>query len=154
MKFFIKDFFSKCDQIRSFMWIWSHLPKKSLMENFIFCAKNFLCSGSLAKINKCLLWRYVVCYTYKLYAFGIGVWRSVNWLWKWFFFWKSFPDLDDLDINDFFYNHLLWLVSFSLALTHFWVILVTQIAFFFVNKANKILTEICDYVWTLLVFNN
>ena len=31
------DFLSKCDQIRSFMQIWSHLPKKPLMENFIFC---------------------------------------------------------------------------------------------------------------------
>ena len=38
MKFFINDFFSKCDQIRSFSWIWSHLLKKSLMENFIFCS--------------------------------------------------------------------------------------------------------------------
>ena len=35
MKFSIKDFFSKCDQIRSFLRIWSHLLKKSLMENFI-----------------------------------------------------------------------------------------------------------------------
>ena len=35
--FFIKDFFNKCDQIRSKLPIWSHLPKKSLMENFIFC---------------------------------------------------------------------------------------------------------------------
>ena len=33
----IKDFFSKCDQIRSFLRIWSHLLKKSLIENFIFC---------------------------------------------------------------------------------------------------------------------
>ena len=38
MKFSIKDFFSKCDQIRSFQHIWSHLLKKYLMENFIFCA--------------------------------------------------------------------------------------------------------------------
>ena len=38
MKFSIKDFLSKCYQIRSFLWIWSHLLKKSLMENFIFCA--------------------------------------------------------------------------------------------------------------------
>ena len=38
MKFSIKDFFSKCDQIRSFLRIWSHLLKKSFMENFIFCA--------------------------------------------------------------------------------------------------------------------
>ena len=38
MMFYIKDFFSKCDQMRSFLHIWSHLLKKSLMENFIFCA--------------------------------------------------------------------------------------------------------------------
>ena len=38
MKFSIKDFFSKRDQIRSFLRIWSHSLKKSLMENFIFCA--------------------------------------------------------------------------------------------------------------------
>ena len=38
MKFPIKEFFSKCDEIRSFQQIWSHLLKKSLMENFIFCA--------------------------------------------------------------------------------------------------------------------
>ena len=38
MKFSIKDFFSKCVQIRIFLRIWSHLLKKSLMKNFIFCA--------------------------------------------------------------------------------------------------------------------
>ena len=38
MKLFIKDLFSKPDQICSFLPIWSHLLKKSLMENFIFCA--------------------------------------------------------------------------------------------------------------------
>ena len=38
MKFSIKDFFSKCGQIRSFLRIWSHLLKKSLIENFIFWA--------------------------------------------------------------------------------------------------------------------
>ena len=38
MNLSIKDFFSKCDQIRSFLRIWSHLLKKSLMEKFIFCA--------------------------------------------------------------------------------------------------------------------
>ena len=37
MKFSINDFFSKCDEIRSFLRIWSHLLKKPLMENFIFC---------------------------------------------------------------------------------------------------------------------
>ena len=38
MKFSIKDFFRKCYQIRSILRIWSYLLKKSLMENFIFCA--------------------------------------------------------------------------------------------------------------------
>ena len=38
MKFSIKDFFSKCDQVRSLLRIWSHLLKKSLIENFIVCA--------------------------------------------------------------------------------------------------------------------
>ena len=38
MKFSIKNFFSKCDQIRRKLRIWSHLLKKSLTENFIFRA--------------------------------------------------------------------------------------------------------------------
>ena len=36
VKFHIKDLVSKCDQIPSFLRVWSHLLKKSLMENFIF----------------------------------------------------------------------------------------------------------------------
>ena len=38
MKFSIKDFMSKCDQIRSLLRIWPHLLEKSLMEIFILCA--------------------------------------------------------------------------------------------------------------------
>ena len=38
MKFSIKNFFSKCDEIHWKLRIWSHLLKKPLMENFIFCA--------------------------------------------------------------------------------------------------------------------
>ena len=37
MMFSIKDFVSKCDQIHRKLRIWSHLVKKSLMENYIFC---------------------------------------------------------------------------------------------------------------------
>ena len=40
MKYSIKNFFSKCHQIRSFLGIWSHLLKKYLMEKL-----HFLCSG-------------------------------------------------------------------------------------------------------------
>ena len=35
MKFPIKDFFSKCDQIHSILQIWSHLLKKSVMEKCV-----------------------------------------------------------------------------------------------------------------------
>ena len=38
----IKDFFSKCDQIRSFLKIWLHLLKTSLIEHFMFCAVEFI----------------------------------------------------------------------------------------------------------------
>ena len=44
MKFSIKDFFSKCDQIHSFLPIWSHLLKKYLMEKFIFRAVDIMMS--------------------------------------------------------------------------------------------------------------
>ena len=40
MSFSIKAIFGKCDQIRRKLRIWLHLLKKSLMENFIFCAVN------------------------------------------------------------------------------------------------------------------
>ena len=38
MKFSVKDFFSKCDKIRRKLRILSHLLKKFLMVNLIFCA--------------------------------------------------------------------------------------------------------------------
>ena len=41
-KLTIKDFFSKYDQIRRKLRISPHLLKKSLMENFIFCAVNWI----------------------------------------------------------------------------------------------------------------
>ena len=41
MKFSTDDLFSKCDQIRKKLQIWSYLLKKSLMKNCIFCAVIF-----------------------------------------------------------------------------------------------------------------
>ena len=41
MKFSIRDFFSKCDQIRRKLQIWSHSLKKSLLENLFFVQCNF-----------------------------------------------------------------------------------------------------------------
>ena len=62
MKFCVKDFFIKCDQIRSFLGIWLHLLKKSLLENFIFRAvlatkclfltnKNYMVRPTLVYMN-------------------------------------------------------------------------------------------------------
>ena len=51
MTFYITDFFSQCDQISSFLRIWSHLLKKFAMENFSFL--QWRCPilwGSLTKI--------------------------------------------------------------------------------------------------------
>ena len=42
VKFFMKDFNSKFEQIGSFLRIWSYLLKKPLIENFIFCAVKIL----------------------------------------------------------------------------------------------------------------
>ena len=50
MKFSVKDFFRKCDQTRSFLQIWSHLLKKSFMENFIFVQYN-LCYLSFGQFE-------------------------------------------------------------------------------------------------------
>ena len=51
MTFSIKDFFIKCDQIRRKLWIWSHLLKKPLMENFIFCAVEEASQGSSSRFS-------------------------------------------------------------------------------------------------------
>ena len=53
MKLSIKDFFSKCDLIHRKLRIWSHLLKKSLMENFIFCQVIiFVCLYWISIANK------------------------------------------------------------------------------------------------------
>ena len=48
----MKDLLSKCDQIRSFLRIWSHLPKKSLVESLIFCAVKKRDIAITTKANK------------------------------------------------------------------------------------------------------
>ena len=56
-KFSIKDFFSKCDQIRRKLQIWYHLQKKSLMENFIFCAvSEEVLDKFLLELTQTLIW--------------------------------------------------------------------------------------------------
>ena len=65
MKFFIEDFFNKCNHIRSFLRIWSYLLKKSFMENFIFCAA--LVS---LQVNRLTVF-YLELHTLSLYLLGL-----------------------------------------------------------------------------------
>ena len=51
MKFSVKDYFSQWNQIRKKLRIWSGLLKKSLMENFIFCAVIYLYIIQTDRIN-------------------------------------------------------------------------------------------------------
>ena len=57
MKFFIKCFFSKCNEIRSFFWIWSNLLKKSLRENLL-CSEG---KDTLIKNENFVQWCVCVC---------------------------------------------------------------------------------------------
>ena len=52
MNFPIKNFFSKYDQIRRKLRIWSYLLKKSLMENFIVSAVLLVKLGILKAHSK------------------------------------------------------------------------------------------------------
>ena len=51
-KFSMKDSFSKCDQICRKLRIWSHLLKKSFMENFIFCAAKITTPYDFCEIER------------------------------------------------------------------------------------------------------
>ena len=49
MKFSNRDFFSKCDRIPGFLQICSHLPNKSIIKSFIFCAVK--CHINVVNVN-------------------------------------------------------------------------------------------------------
>ena len=52
MKFPIKDFFSKCDQIRRKLRIWPHLLEKSSMENIIKRSSPNFASNIISKFDQ------------------------------------------------------------------------------------------------------
>ena len=52
IRFSMKDFPSKWEQIHRKLWIWSHLLKTSLMENFIFCVVHLFCKQTLNHLAK------------------------------------------------------------------------------------------------------
>ena len=73
-KFSIKDFFSKCDQICSFLRIWSHFLKTSLMKNFIFlCSAKYTISKrmNLKRKNSSI---FVLIKSFELLVLMIVLW--------------------------------------------------------------------------------
>ena len=69
MKFSIKNFFSKCDQIRRKLRTCSYLLKKSLMENFIFCAAYLF--------FKIICWRFQIVTPFTFWDMGMWDMRNV-----------------------------------------------------------------------------
>ena len=134
MKFSIKNFFSKCDQILRKLRIWSHLLKKFLMENFTFCAVSVVLNNQLLGFS--LLFSDWLVPTLKLPIFimalkhiqHFGYWTEHPWLdvcrhlifhhplliFQWL---KWFPCLHRLYFVPFhaIYSHLLFL---SLTIKH------------------------------------
>ena len=83
MKFSIKDFFSKCDQISTFLRIWSHLPQKSLMENSIFVE----CISYETSMMECLIGSWRRSYNCsKLVKLVSCVLKTLHKIWILFFF--------------------------------------------------------------------
>ena len=64
MKFCIKDFFGKCDHIRSFLRIWWHLLKKFLIQYFIF----WIVKCNLVSILKLK----ICCWQFEVFFAGIS----------------------------------------------------------------------------------
>ena len=81
MKFSIKDFFGKCNQIRRKLRIWSHLLKKFLMKNIVFWSVN----GLLGTVND--MHSDKIFWTLPIYYFSF--WFDLKRFWC---FWKLLTD--------------------------------------------------------------
>ena len=90
MKFSIKDFFSKCDQTHSFLRIWSHLLKKSFMENIIFCAVLSVTLKVVISANSGTFQNIIKCQFQCFYNFQVSS--------TWFIFMQNFNCLKHFSI--------------------------------------------------------
>ena len=80
MHFSIKDFFSKCDQIRREMQIWPYLLKKSLIEKCILCA--VLITNYRRITLTPLLQRYTIQYYLIIFNYNSKRLKVYRWLQK------------------------------------------------------------------------
>ena len=98
MKLSIKDFYRKCEQIRRKLRICSHLLKKSIMENLMFCAVVWENVTEVVRDSKWCLnsrefpkWWERVCSLLQLYTNDIKgilkyLWNLRNTFWIFVFF--------------------------------------------------------------------
>ena len=98
MKLSIKDFYRKCEQIRRKLRICSHLLKKSIMENLMFCAVLWENVTEVVRDSKWCLnsrefskWWERVCSLLQLYTNDIKgilkyLWNLRNTFWIFVFF--------------------------------------------------------------------
>ena len=78
MKFSIRDFFSKCDQIRNFLRIWSHLLKKYLMEKLLWVVLKMF-----VLIKKSIFISYTIVFVTEYlsnYVIPVYYWFKTIWL--------------------------------------------------------------------------
>ena len=81
MKFSIKDFISKCDHIRRKLQIWSHLLKKSLMNNFIF-AQCWIRIPILSFFQNQICCKTAFCFINSFMTEVPIIWKPVHWFWE------------------------------------------------------------------------
>ena len=132
MRFSIKDFFSKCEQICSSLRIWSHLLKKSSMENFLFCVVDVLqkrCSWKFRNIHRKTL--VLECLSNKFSSLKKDSNTGV------------FPlKFEKFFRTAFFYEHLQWL----LPKTKFALFYVTFLHHFVVITVELVLNKLWSYI--------
>ena len=81
VKLFMKDFFSKCDQIRKKLWIWSHLLKKYLIENFFCAVKMAQEEFSFNEVTGWMVLMFVRVHSF-INVFLRSPWPFHIWCWK------------------------------------------------------------------------
>ena len=83
LSFLLGDFYSKCDQIRKRLRIWSDLLKKYLMENFIFCAViDISIKVILSYICRKKLHLQKICETSVFWSKDVSSWWRSSWKWQ------------------------------------------------------------------------
>ena len=76
----IQNLLGKCDQISSFLQIWSHLLKKAFMENCIFCT---VIAYSTLDTLCCDVAFIVLVYDCLFWTPKYNIWQLTNYLFQW-----------------------------------------------------------------------